>query len=99
MKQVTGYPVIDEILDSLRPQAQPSTRTAANDRELALDELAFELCYQSIRYSDLWPHLENDAWDALAERLRAQVRTFVEGEIDAELTRLEAESEKVSNDD
>lgn len=91
MTNPTGYPVIDGILESIAPRV--TTRNSAQARA-ELDDQLFSYCYQSIRYSDLWPHLENDAWDALAERLRAQVRTFVEGEIDNELTRIEAAKEQ-----
>lgn len=90
MKQ-TGYPVIDEILESLRPQA-PSSTSTVSDRELALDELAFELCYAAIRRSGLYAQLECGEWDALAERMRGQVRSFIDEQIDAELTRIESES-------
>lgn len=88
MKQPTGYPVIDGILESIAPRVTTSNSAQARAE---LDDQLFNYCYQSICYSNLWPYLENDGWDALAERLRAQVRTFVEGEIDAELTRIEAE--------
>lgn len=121
MTNPTGYPVIDEILESIAParectchkfirlhdsncdvhglvRKQPlalsQTGAEINAR---LDDLAHDLCYQSIRWSGLYKELTNDQWDALAERLRAQVRMFIEGEINAELTRIE-EAESPSRD-
>lgn len=88
MTNPTGYPVIDGILESIAP---PATSPNGADINARLDDLAHDLCYQSIRWSGLYKELSNDQWDALAERLRAQVRTFVEGEIDNELARLETE--------
>lgn len=84
MTNQTGYPVIDGILESIAPRVTSPNGAEINAR---LDDLAHDLCYQSIRWSGLYKELSNDQWDTLAERLRAQVRTFVEGEIDAELTR------------
>jgi hypothetical protein len=94
MKQVTGYPVIDEILESLRPQA--STISA---HELELDGLAFELAYQAIRHSGLYAQLENEQWDALAEKFKVSVRAHLEGLIDNELTRIEQEQPNASHND
>lgn len=60
------------------------------------DEAIFQLCYDAIRHSGLYKQLDNDAWDALAERMTPLIRTRVEGLINAEFTRLESESQKVS---
>ena len=71
-----------------------TTRSSAEANH-ELDELAFNLAYQTIRWSPLWPELENSEWDELAERLKRQVRRFVDDQIDRELTKLEKEK----NDD
>jgi hypothetical protein len=56
-----------------------------------LDEMAHELCYYSIRWSDLFKQLDNAAWGALAERMVPQVRAKVDEIINAEFTRIESE--------
>lgn len=67
-----------------------TTRNSA-EANAELDELVHQLCYQSIRWSGLYAQLDNDAWDALAERLKGQVRAFVDEQIDNELARIESE--------
>lgn len=63
-----------------------------------LDQMAFDLCYQSIRWSGLYKQLDNAAWDALAAAMVPQVRAKVDELINAEFTRLEGESQKASHD-
>lgn len=64
-----------------------------------LREQAHELAYQYIRHSDLHRELENERWDALAEQWATWLLVGLEGLIDKEFTRIEGESQKVSNDD
>jgi hypothetical protein len=55
-----------------------------------LNEMAFELAYQAIRYSGLYKQVENLEWDALAEQMKWKVRAYLDALIDEELTKLEA---------
>lgn len=84
MTNQTGNPAIDDILETMRGRSYPAPPDP-------LDEQAFELCYAAIRQSGLYAQLECAEWDALAQRLRGQVRAFIDEQIDAELTRIEAE--------
>jgi hypothetical protein len=55
-----------------------------------LNEMAFELAYQAIRYSGLYKQIENLEWDSLAEQMKWKVRAYLDSLIDEELTKLEA---------
>lgn len=65
--------------------------TSKSTREL--DQMAFDLCYQSVRWSGLYKRLDNDQWDALADAMVPQVHGFVDGLINDEFTRLEEQQD------
>ena len=66
------------------------------DEKRELREQAHELAYSYIRHSGLYRQLENEQWDALADKWATWVLVGLEGLVDGEFTRLESESQKVS---
>lgn len=60
-----------------------------------LTEHAETLAYQAILHSGLYRELTNEQWDALTKQYAAKLVEQVQGLVDAELTRLEAESREM----
>lgn len=56
-----------------------------------LKELAQDLTYNYIKHSGLAKLISNEEWDALAERLANQSLIFIEGLVDAEFAKQEAQ--------
>ena len=56
---------------------------------------ASKLAYTAIRFSGLWRELASEEWEALADKLGALAVGLIQSEINAELTRREAESRKL----
>ena len=60
-----------------------------------LREQAHELAYQYIRHSGLYRELENAEWDALAEQWATWLLVGLEGRVNDEFTRIQAERDAV----
>ena len=62
-------------------------------RELFID--ASTLAYMAIKYSDLWKQLSGPEWDKLADDLGEKMVDHLNGLINVELTRREAEAREM----
>jgi hypothetical protein len=83
----------------------PTARSVARKREInhmTTDERnellkdASTLAYQAIRFSGLYKELTSSEWDALAQGLGERLIYRLEGWVEAEIERVEAQKETVS---
>lgn len=72
-----------------------STAPTATEETQELQRDASKLAYTAIRFSGLWRDLASEEWEALADKLGALAVGLIQAEIDAELTRREAESREL----
>lgn len=81
-------------LTEMRRNTVSATSTASEEtQELQRD--ASRLAYTAIRFSGLWRELTSEEWDAFAEKLGALAVRLIQDEINAELTRREAENQEL----
>lgn len=55
-----------------------------------LNRLAWDLAYQTIKFSGLWKELANEDWDTKTKEYAQLARNAIADAADAEFTRLEA---------
>ena len=72
-----------------------NTTLTASEETQELQRDASKLAYTAIRFSGLYRELTSEEWDALADKLGALAVGLIQDEINAELTRREAESRKL----
>lgn len=68
--------------------------TKSDEEDYELNNLAHDLAYQSVKYSELWKLLpSNEDCDKTADELMVEIREFVRGRIEKRVEKIEQENE------